>query len=45
LRNLCIVHEYTDIDDRKVYGSLPKAISGFKEYIAQVDAFLEKKSL
>jgi|GEM_PF-1934198 len=44
MRNI-IVHEYMDIDDRKVYGSLKQAISGFKEYIAQVDAFLEKKSL
>ena len=42
MRNI-IVHEYMDIDDLKVYGSFEKAISGFKEYVRQVVAFLESK--
>jgi uncharacterized protein YutE (UPF0331/DUF86 family) len=44
MRNI-IVHEYMDIDDRKVYGSLKQAISGFKEYIRQVDTFLETQKI
>lgn len=43
MRNI-IVHEYMDIDDEKVYGTLPIAISDFKEYLRQVDAFLDKAS-
>lgn len=41
MRNI-IVHEYMDIDDRKVYEILPIAISDYKEYIRQVDDFLNK---
>ncbi len=41
MRNI-IVHEYMDIDDRKVYEILPIAISDYKEYIRQVDDFLDK---
>jgi len=41
MRNI-IVHEYMDIDDRKIYETLPIAISDFKEYIRQVDDFLDK---
>ena len=40
MRNI-IVHEYTDIDDKKIYGILPKAISDFREYIRQSDDFLD----
>src|SRR3989338_1165034 len=35
MRNI-IVHEYMDIDDEKVYKTLPIAISDFKEYLLQV---------
>lgn len=41
MRNI-IVHEYIDIDDRKIYEILPTAISDFKEYIRQVDDFLDR---
>jgi uncharacterized protein YutE (UPF0331/DUF86 family) len=41
MRNI-IVHEYMDIDDERVYKTLPVAIKDYKEYIKQVDAFLEK---
>lgn len=41
MRNI-IVHEYMDIDDEKVYKTLPIAVSDFKEYIKQVDDFLDK---
>jgi uncharacterized protein YutE (UPF0331/DUF86 family) len=41
MRNI-IVHEYLDIDDRKIYEVLPIAISDYKEYIRQVDDFLDK---
>ncbi|MBS3817999.1 DUF86 domain-containing protein [bacterium] len=41
MRNI-IVHEYMDIDDRKVYGTLSIAFSDYKEYIRQVDDFLDK---
>lgn len=41
MRNI-IVHEYMEIDDRKIYEILPVAISDFKEYIRQVDNFLER---
>jgi len=30
-----------DIDDEKVYNILPSAIIDFKEYIKQVDKFLD----
>lgn len=41
MRNI-IVHEYIDIDDEKVYNNLSMAIADFKEYIKQVDSFLER---
>lgn len=41
MRNI-IVHEYMDIDDKKIHGILPVAISHFKEYIRQVDDFLDR---
>lgn len=41
MRNI-LVHEYMDIDDEKVYKTLPTALKDYKEYIKQVDAFLEK---
>jgi len=41
MRNI-IVHEYMEIDDRKIYEILPIAISDFKEYIRQVDDFLDR---
>ncbi len=41
MRNI-IVHEYMEIDDKKVYSVLARAISDFKEYIKQVDRFLDK---
>ena len=41
MRNI-IVHEYMDIDDRKIYEILPTAISDYKEYIRQSDDFLDK---
>jgi uncharacterized protein YutE (UPF0331/DUF86 family) len=44
MRNI-LVHEYMDIDDEKVYKALPIALSDFKEYIRQVDNFLEKHKL
>ncbi len=44
MRNI-LVHEYMDIDDEKVYKALPVALSDFKEYIRQVDDFLEKHKL
>lgn len=44
MRNI-LVHEYLDIDDEKVYKALPIALSDFKEYIRQVDNFLEKHNL
>ncbi|OGC12825.1 hypothetical protein A3J90_08805 [candidate division WOR-1 bacterium RIFOXYC2_FULL_37_10] len=40
MRNV-ITHEYMDIDDEKVYNILPSAIVDFKEYIKQVDRFLD----
>jgi uncharacterized protein YutE (UPF0331/DUF86 family) len=44
MRNI-LVHEYMDIDDEKVYKALPIALSDFKEYIRQVDHYLEKHKL
>lgn len=41
MRNI-IVHEYMEIDDEKVYQTLPLALSDFKEYIKQADKFLDK---
>jgi len=41
MRNI-IVHEYMDIDDEKVFKTLPIAIIDYKEYIKEVDSFLDK---
>ena len=41
MRNI-IVHEYMDIDDEKVYKTLPIAVADYKEYIKQADAYLDK---
>jgi uncharacterized protein YutE (UPF0331/DUF86 family) len=41
MRNI-LVHEYLDIDDKKVYGILPAALSDYQEYIRQVDQFLDR---
>lgn len=41
MRNI-IVHEYMEIDDDKVYNTLPLAISDFREYIKQADGFLDR---
>lgn len=41
MRNI-IVHEYMDIDDEKVFKTLPVALADYKEYISQVDKFLDK---
>jgi uncharacterized protein YutE (UPF0331/DUF86 family) len=34
-----------EIDDKKVYSIIPNAISHYKEYIRQVDEFLEKHKI
>jgi uncharacterized protein YutE (UPF0331/DUF86 family) len=41
MRNI-IVHDYMEIDDQKIYEVIPKAITDFKEYIRQVDQFLDR---
>jgi uncharacterized protein YutE (UPF0331/DUF86 family) len=41
MRNI-IVHEYMDIDDEKIFITLPLALMDYKEYVAQVDAFLDQ---
>lgn len=40
MRNI-IVHEYMDIDDEKVYEAIVRERADFKEYIKQVDSFLD----
>lgn len=40
MRNI-IVHEYMDIDDEKVYRALLLTLQEFKEYIKQVDTYLD----
>ncbi|MBI5400376.1 DUF86 domain-containing protein [Candidatus Saganbacteria bacterium] len=40
MRNI-LVHEYMDIDDEKVYKTLPIVLSDYKEYISQVDDYLD----
>lgn len=44
MRNI-LVHEYMDIDDEKVYRVISIVLSDFKEYMRQVDNFLEKHKL
>jgi len=41
MRNI-LVHEYMDIDDEKVYNALFLAIKDYKEYLKQVEEFIEK---
>ena len=41
MRNI-LVHEYADIDDDKVYNVIPIAIKDYREYIRQVDCFIDK---
>lgn len=41
MRNI-LVHEYMDIDDEKVYRAIPLAIKDYKEYIRQVEEFVER---
>lgn len=41
MRNI-LVHEYMDIDDEKVYNVIPLAIKDYKEYLKQVEEFIEK---
>jgi uncharacterized protein YutE (UPF0331/DUF86 family) len=41
MRNI-IVHEYMDIDDEKVFKTLPLAVKDYKDYIRQADQFLDK---
>jgi len=41
MRNI-LVHEYMDIDDEKVYNAIPLAIKDYREYIKQVEEFLER---
>lgn len=41
MRNV-LVHEYMEIDDEKVYSAIPPAIKEYKEYIKQVDEFIDK---
>lgn len=41
MRNI-LVHEYMDIDDGKVYNALSLAIKDYKEYLRQVEGFVEK---
>lgn len=40
MRNI-LVHEYMEVDDEKVYSVIPLAIKEYKEYIRQVEKFLE----
>ena len=40
MRNI-IVHQYMEIDDEKVYQTLPLAIKDYQEYIKQADDFLD----
>lgn len=36
-----LIHEYMEIDDKKVYETIPVAIKDYKEYIKQANKFLE----
>ncbi len=40
MRNL-LVHEYMEVDDEKVYKTIPICIEDFHEYIKQVEKFIE----
>lgn len=41
MRNI-LVHEYLEVDDEKVFSIIPVAVSDYKEYIKQVDEFVDK---
>lgn len=41
MRNI-LVHEYMDIDDERVYGAISLALKDYKEYIKQVDGFIDR---
>lgn len=41
MRNI-LVHEYMDIDDEMVYKTLPLAVKDYKQYIKEVEKFIEK---
>jgi len=41
MRNI-LVHEYMEIDDEKVYNALALAIKEYKEYVKQVDEFIDR---
>lgn len=41
MRNI-LVHEYMDIDDEMVYRAIPLTIKEYKEYIREVEKFIEK---
>lgn len=41
MRNI-LVHEYMEIDDEIVYNAIPLAIQHYKEYIKQVEGFIER---
>lgn len=41
MRNI-LVHAYMEIDDEKVYKAIPLALKDYKEYIREVEAFIEK---
>jgi len=43
MRNI-LVHDYMEVDDEKVFNVIPTAVKDYKEYIKQVDRFLEKLS-
>lgn len=41
MRNI-LVHEYMEIDDEIVYNAIPMALQYYKEYIKQVEEFVER---
>jgi uncharacterized protein YutE (UPF0331/DUF86 family) len=41
MRNI-LVHDYMEIDDERVYAVIPVAIRDYKEYLKQVEEFVEK---
>lgn len=40
MRNI-LVHEYMDIDDEQVYSAINLAIKYYREYVKQVDGFMD----
>ncbi|KAF0134363.1 MAG: hypothetical protein FD145_743 [Candidatus Saganbacteria bacterium] len=44
MRNL-LVHEYMEIDDKKVYETIPVCINDYKEYIKQVEKFIKNNEI